>query len=381
MIYLDNGATSFPKPESVYDAVMDCMKNYGANPGRGSHKMAMRAISEIYETRENLSKLFNVDNPMNIIFTSGATESLNLAIKGFLKNGDHVITTSIEHNSVIRPIKALESVGVENTIIKCDKEGILNPIDIEKAIKENTKLIVTTHSSNVCGSIVDIKQIGEIAKKHNIVYLVDSSQTAGVLDIDVCDMNIGMMAVAGHKGLFGPQGIGILYVNENIKLNELKQGGTGSSSLELFQPNVYPDKYESGTPNTPAIAGLNAGVKFILENKVQNIRQKEEELCEYMISKLLEIEDIKIYGPLDSKKRTSVIPINIGNLDSGEISFLLDSEYDIATRPGIHCSPLCHETLGSIKQGAVRFSIGYFNTKEDIDKTTEALKNIVDSLK
>jgi len=380
MIYLDNGATTFPKPESVYESVMDCMKNYGANPGRGSHKLSMRALSEIYETRENLAKLFNIENPMNIIFTSNATEALNLAIKGFLKSGDHLITTSIEHNSVIRPIKALESIGIENTIVECDKEGFLNIDDLENAIKQNTKLIVTTHSSNVCGSIIDIKKVGELCKKYHITYLVDASQTAGVYDIDVKDYNIDMLACAGHKNLFGPQGSGILYVNDNIKLDELKQGGTGSSSLELFQPDVYPDKYESGTPNTPAIAGLNAGVKFILSEGIENIRKKEEELCKYMINKLLEIKDVKIYGSLDSKKRTAVIPINIGNLDSGEVSFLLDSEYDICTRPGIHCSPLCHQTLGSLNQGAVRFSIGYFNTKDDIDKTIEALKEIIQKI-
>ncbi len=376
MIYLDNAATTFKKPDAVYDAVNDCLINYCANPGRGSHKLAMKALSKIYETRENLSKLFNIDNPMDIAFTSNATEALNLAIKGFLKSGNHVITTSIEHNSVIRPIKSLEKLNIENTIVKCDKNGFLDVDDIEKAIKKNTKLIVITHASNVCGSIVDIKRVGEIAKKYGIKYLVDASQTAGVYDIDVIDMNIDMLAVAGHKNLFGIQGSGVLYVNENIKLDELKQGGTGSSSLELIQPNVYPDKYESGTPNTPAIVSLNEGVKFILETTTKKIREKEEELCEYMIGKLLLIDGVTVYGSHDAKKRSAVISINIDDLDSGEISFILDNEFDILTRPGIHCSPLCHETIGTLKQGTVRFSIGYFNTKEEIDKTIEALKSI-----
>ncbi|MFI3210862.1 MAG: aminotransferase class V-fold PLP-dependent enzyme [Peptostreptococcaceae bacterium] len=376
MIYLDNAATTLKKPDRVYDAVNDCLRNYCANPGRGSHKLAMKALGKIYETRENLSKLFNVDNPMSIVFTSNATEALNLSIKGFLKSGDHVITTSIEHNSVIRPIKNLEKFNIENTIVKCDKNGFLDVNDIEKAIKKNTKLIVTTHASNVCGSIIDIKSIGNISKKYGIKYLVDASQTAGVYDIDVLDMNIDMLAVTGHKNLFGIQGSGILYVNKNIELDELKQGGTGSSSLKLIQPNVYPDKYESGTPNTPAIVSLNEGVKFILETTTKKIREKEEELCEYMIGKLLLIDGVTVYGSHDSKKRSSVISINIDNLDSGEISFILDNEFDILTRPGIHCSPLCHETIGTLKQGAVRFSIGYFNTKEEIDKTIEALKSI-----
>lgn len=375
MIYLDNAATTFPKPDVVYDAVMDCMKNYCANPGRAGHRLSLRAGREIYDTRENLAKLFNIDNPMNIIFTSNATESLNLAIKGLLKTGDHVITTSMEHNSVIRPIMALEKIGVENTIVDCNEEGFLDINDLEKAIKPNTKLIVTTHASNVFGTLIDIKEVGLVAKKNNITYLVDASQTAGVYDIDVKNMNIDILATAGHKSLLGPQGVGILYIKEGIDLDTLKEGGTGSQSEYLFQPQMLPDKYESGTHNTPAIAGLNAGVKYILDN-IDTIRRKEEELCEYMLSRLDEIKDIKIYGTKDIKKRVPVISINIGDIDSGEITFILDSEYDIATRSGLHCSPLAHKTVGTIKQGTVRFSIGYFNTKDDIDRVIDALKNI-----
>lgn len=375
MIYLDNAATTFPKPDVVYDAVMDCMKNYCANPGRAGHKLSLRAGREIYDTRENLAKLFNIDNPMNIIFTSNATESLNLAIKGLLKKGDHVITTSMEHNSVIRPIMALEKIGVENTIVDCDEEGFLDINDLEKAIKPNTKLIVTTHASNVFGTLIDIKEVGLVAKKNNITYLVDASQTAGVYDIDVKNMNIDILATAGHKSLLGPQGVGILYIKEGIDLDTLKEGGTGSQSEYLFQPQMLPDKYESGTHNTPAIAGLNAGVKYILDN-IDDIRRKEEELCEYMLSRLDEIKDIKIYGTKDIKKRVPVISINIADVDSGEITFILDSKYDIATRSGLHCSPLAHKTVGTIKQGTVRFSIGYFNTKDDIDRVIDALKKI-----
>ncbi|MBS5788686.1 MAG: aminotransferase class V-fold PLP-dependent enzyme [Clostridioides difficile] len=376
MIYFDNAATTYPKPEEVYDAVYDCMKNYCANPGRAGHKLAMKSARKIYDARENLAKLFNVDNPMTIVFTHNATDSLNLAIKGVLKKGDHVITTSMEHNSVIRPIKALESKGVENTIVECDKDGFLNPEDVEKAIKENTKLIVTTHASNVCGTLVDIKSVGGIAKKHGILYLVDASQTAGVYNIDVKDMNIDMLAMPGHKCLFGPQGTGVLYVREDLKLDILKEGGTGSKSEELTQPELFPDKYESGTHNTPGIVGLNEGVKFVLDKGIEKIREHEEELCQYMLDKLKEIENIEIYGPEDSKKRAAVIAMNIGDMDSGEVTFILDDEYDIATRSGIHCSPLAHTTLGTLGQGAVRFSIGYFNTTYDIDKAIKALKKI-----
>ena len=376
MIYLDNAATTYPKPESVYDAVLDCMKNYCANPGRAGHKLAMRAAREIYDTRENLAKLFNIDNPMNIVFTSNATDSLNLAIKGSVTEGDHIITTSMEHNSVIRPIKALEKNGVENTIVNCDKDGFLDYEDLENAIKPNTKLIVTTHASNVCGTLVDIAKVGEIAKKHNILYLVDASQTAGVYDIDVKKINVDMLAAPGHKCLFGPQGTGILYIREGLNIGILKEGGTGSKSEDLFQPDLVPDKYESGTNNTPGIAGLNAGVKFIFEEGIENIREREEELCKYMLNRLEEVPNIIVYGTKDVKEKAAVIALNIGNMDSGEITFLLDSEYDIATRSGIHCSPLAHKTLGTIEQGVVRFSLGYFNTKEDIDKPIEALKEI-----
>lgn len=376
MIYLDNAATTFPKPEAVYDAVMDCMKNYCANPGRSGHKLAMKSAREIYDARENIAKLFNIDNPMNIVFTNNATDSLNLAIKGIVNSGDHIITTSMEHNSVIRPIKALEKLGIENTIVQCDKDGFLDVKDLEKSIKPNTKLIVTTHASNVCGTLIDIKTVSEIAKLHNILYLVDASQTAGVYNIDLKEVYADMLAAPGHKGLLGPQGTGILYIREGLNINILKEGGTGSKSEDLFQPDLFPDKYESGTHNTPGIAGLNEGVKFILKEGINKIKEHEEELCRYMLERLNEVPNIKIYGTKDANKRASVIAVNIGNMDSGEITFLLDNEYDIATRSGIHCAPLAHKTLGTFEQGAVRFSMGYFNTKEEIDKAIEALKEI-----
>ena len=376
MIYLDNAATTFPKPEAVYDSMMDCMKNYCANPGRAGHKLAMKAAREIYDTRENIAKLFNIDNPMNIVFTNNATDSLNLAIKGVVSTGDHIITTSMEHNSVIRPIKALEKLGIENTIVECDKEGFLDINNLEKAIKPNTRLIVTTHASNVCGTLIDIKAVSEVAKSNNILYLVDASQTAGVYNIDLKEIEVDMVAAPGHKGLLGPQGTGILYIREGLNLDILKEGGTGSKSEDLFQPELLPDKYESGTHNTPGIVGLNEGIKFIFNEGIDKIKQHEEELCKYTLERLEEVPNIKIYGPKDASKRASVITINIGNMDSGEITFLLDSEYNIATRSGIHCAPLAHKTLGTLEQGAVRFSLGYFNTKEDIDKAIEALKEI-----
>lgn len=376
MIYLDNAATTFPKPESVYKKMDDCMRNYCSNPGRSGHKMAMESARVVEETREIIAKLFNIKNPMDVVYTFNATDSLNLAIKGFLKLGDHVITTTMEHNSVLRPIMELENIGIEHTFVQADKEGKINPKDIEAAIKDNTKLIAIIHASNVTGTLIDIETIGKIAKNHKITYLVDASQSAGIYDIDVDKLNIDMLAMPGHKGLLGPQGTGILYVNNKIRLHCQREGGTGSKSEEIVQPDLYPDKYESGTHNTPGIVGLGAGVEFILETGIDNIRKHEEELSQYMIDEILKIDGVKLYGPKSAKERTAVISINIKDLDSGEVTFRLDREFGIATRSGIHCAPLAHKSIGTLKQGAVRFSLGYFTTKEEIDKAIKAIQII-----
>lgn len=381
MIYLDNAATTYPKPEKVYETIDDCMRNYCANPGRSGHKMAYKSAMVVEETRDKIARLFNIKNPMDVVYTFNATDSLNLAIKGFLKPGDHVVTTSMEHNSVLRPIMQLENIGVSHTFVNADKDGRVNPSDIETAINEKTRLIVTTHASNVVGTLVDIKFIGEIAKKHKIAYLVDASQSAGVYNINIGELNIDMLAMPGHKCLLGPQGTGVLYVNNKIRLESQREGGTGSNSEEIIQPNLYPDKYESGTHNTPGIAGLGAGVDFILETGIDNIRRHEEELTQYFIDGVSKIENLILYGPKSAKEKAAVIAINIGDMDSGEVTFRLNSEFDIATRSGIHCAPLAHQTIGTIKQGAVRFSFGYFNTKSDVDKAIEALRIIAKDYK
>ncbi len=376
MIYLDNAATTYPKPEAVYKAIDKCLREFGANPGRAGHKLSLNAGRAIYETRELLCELFNIDNPMNIIFTSNATESLNLAIKGLLKSGDHVITTSMEHNSVIRPIMSLKEAGVECSIIDCNDEGVLEVEKLEKEIKDNTKLIAITHGSNVTGTIMPIEEIGKISNKHNILFLVDAAQTAGVYTIDVKKLNIDLLAFPGHKGLFGPQGTGGLYIGEGIELRQMKEGGTGSKSESLLQPDILPDRYESGTPNTPGIVGLGAGICFILEEGIDKIRKHEENLTAYMLDGLRTIDMIKVYGPKNQKKQGAVISINIGKIDSSEVSYILDKAFDIAVRSGLHCSPLSHKTIGTFEQGTIRFSIGYFNTKEDIDESIYALKKI-----
>ena len=376
MIYLDNAATTFPKPESVYAKMDDCMRNYCANPGRSGHKMAMESARVVEETRDIIAKLFNIKNPMDVVYTFNATDSLNLAIKGFLKPGDHVITTTMEHNSVLRPIMELENIEVEHTFVQADEEGRINPKDVETAIKDNTKLIAIIHASNVTGTLIDIETIGKIAKNHGITYLVDASQSAGIYDIDVDKLNIDMLAMPGHKGLLGPQGTGVLYVNNKIRLHSQREGGTGSKSEEIIQPDLYPDKYESGTHNTPGIVGLGAGVEFLLETGLDNIRKHEEELSQYMIDEILKIDGVKLYGPKSAKERAAVIAVNIKDLDSGEVTFRLDREFGIATRSGIHCAPLAHKSIGTLEQGAVRFSLGYFTTKEEVEEAIKAIKVI-----
>lgn len=376
MIYLDNAATTYPKPSSVYKNVMKAMKEYGANPGRGSHAMAIEGAKVIYETRELLAELFNLDNPMNAIFTFNATDSLNIAIKGILNSGDHVITTEMEHNSVLRPIKELEKIGVENTIVKCSSDGTVSLSDIENAIKDNTKLIVTTHVSNLTGTIFPIEEIGKICKKHGLLYLLDASQGAGVLNIDLKKHNIDFLAAPGHKGLLGPQGTGILLINNDIDLRQLKEGGTGSQSSSLMHPDFYPDKLEAGTHNLPGIAGLNAGLKYILNKGTELIYSHEKNLLDIFIKELRKNRKIKIYGPESIEHRSGVVPINIEGMDSSEVANILDSSYSIAVRPGLHCAPLAHKAIGTEKIGAVRFGVGPFNKKADIMEAVRALNEI-----
>lgn len=376
MIYFDNAATSFPKPEIVYESIMRVMREYGANPGRSGHGLALRLGREIYQTRELLAGLFNIDDPMNIIFTHNGTESLNLGIKGILKKGDHVITSSMEHNSVLRPLKALEREGIQLTIVEGDSKGRIDPRDIEENIRPNTRLIAITHISNLTGTIMPIEEIGSIARKHDIYYLLDAAQSAGVYNIDIKANHIDLLAMPGHKGLLGPQGTGILYIGENIDLKEIKQGGTGSTSHLLDQPDLSPDRYESGTPNGPGIVGLGTGVKYILDKGIDKIRKHEEELTMYFIEELKKINDVKIYGPMNIEEQAPVVAINIGDRDSSEISYILDSEYNIAVRPGLHCTPAAHKTIGSFRQGAVRFSFGLFNTMEEVETGIKAIRKI-----
>lgn len=376
MIYFDNAATTFPKPESVYKSVMRAMKVYGANPGRGSHAMAIEGAKVIYETRELLAGLFNLDDPMKVIFTFNATESLNIAIKGILKAGDHVVTTEMEHNSVLRPIKEMEKYGVENTIVECGPDGTISLNDLEKAIRNNTKLLVTTHVSNLTGTIFPVEEIGKISRKHGLLYLLDASQSAGLLNIDLKKFNIDFLAAPGHKGLLGPQGTGILLINNDIDLKQLKEGGTGSQSSSFEQPNFYPDKLEAGTHNLPGIAGLNAGIKYILNRGLESIYSHEKNLLDIFIKELRKNPKIQIYGPESLDHRASLLSLNLEGVDSSEAANILDTEYKIAVRPGLHCAPLAHRAIGTEKIGAVRFSLGPFNKKAEVMAAVKALNEI-----
>lgn len=380
MIYLDNAATSFPKPEAVYRAVDDCLRNYCANPGRGGHKLSLQSGRVLLEARELLSELFNAGAAENIILTHNATESLNLALKGFLKKGDHVITTSMEHNSVIRPLKALETLGISTTIVQCSEKGELDIGDIEREIKKETVLIAVTHASNVTGTILPVDEIGDIARSYGLEFLVDASQTAGVYDIDVEKMNISMLAFTGHKSLMGLQGTGGLYLRKGLELKPMKEGGTGSKSESLYQPDIIPDRYESGTHNTPGIAGLCAGIKFIREKGVRNIRKHEQELAKLFLDGLQNIKKVKSYGVGDAARQAPVVSVNIEDIGSSDISYILDQTFDIATRSGLHCAPVAHKTIGTLEQGTVRFSFGYFNTKEEVNTVLSAIEQIAREL-
>ena len=378
MIYLDNGATTFPKPKVVTDKIMECYLGYAGNPGRSGHKLAMKMDLEIYETREKICKLINGTEVLNVIFTFNATDSLNLAIKGVLEEGDHVITTSMEHNSVLRPLNQLRKEGkIELIIVYADDKGYIDPQKIFEALTPNTKMIVTTHMSNVFGTIVDIKAIGDFCKENNILYLVDASQSIGVLDIDVQEMNIDLLAFPGHKALFGPMGTGALYIKEGIIVKPLKEGGTGSYSHSIDQPDLYPDSLESGTPNGVGIIALGKGIDFINEVGLENIRNHEMSLKNHFIELLKDNEDVILYGTLDDRQG-AVVSLNVKDMDSSEISYILSDEFDIYTRPGFHCAPLAHKTMGTEELGAIRFSFGYYNTLEEIEKTVEALLNIIE---
>lgn len=373
MIYLDNSATTLIKPPQVAQALYDAINTMG-NSGRGAYNSSISSSIVLYETRELIAEMFNLHYPEQVAFTLNATEALNTAINGLISYNDHIITTELEHNSVLRPLYRLEEKGTELTIIKANDWGNINYIDIEKAIKYNTKAIVCTHCSNLTGNVLDIAKIGEICKRHNILFILDASQSAGIFDIDMEKQNIDVVCFTGHKSLYGPQGTGGICIKKGVNISPLKVGGSGIKTFEKTAPSSMPEHIEAGTVNSHSIAGLKAGLEFIQKTGLSKIREKENMLVDLFYNSIKNIKDIKIYGDFSTKERGPIVSLNLGNYSSSSVSDELFERFEIATRSGGHCAPLMHKALSTEKQGAVRFSFSYFNTKDEVLFASKALK-------
>jgi len=380
MIYFDNAATSWPKPPQVREAMVKFMDEIGANPGRSAHRLSIEAARILFETREALARLFHANDPSRIVFTLNATESINLALKGLIKAKDHIITSSMEHNSVMRPLRSLEREGIELSIIPCSPKGFLDPKEVEREIKSNTKMVVLNHASNVTGNLLPISEVGQIARKHNLLFLVDGAQTAGAYPIDVERDAIDLLAFTGHKSLYGPQGTGGLTIGGRVGEEEmipLKQGGTGSRSEFEEQPDFLPDRFESGTPNSVGIAGLLAGIRFVLDKGVEKIHQYEISLTEKLIKGLKEFPQIRLYGPENGLDRIATISFDIERLSPSDVALRLEREFEILCRSGLHCAPAAHRTIGTFPEGTVRFSLSCFNSEEHVDQALQAVSHLV----
>ena len=375
MIYLDNAATTIRKPQTVIDAVASAMCSMG-NAGRGVNDASLGAARTIYEAREKLARLFHAEQPKQIAFTSNSTESLNIAVKGTLVPGDHVITTALEHNSVLRPLYELEKTGVELTILDSDRLGRINYEDFHQEIRENTKAIVCTHGSNLTGNLIDIRRVGQIAAKRGLLLIVDASQTAGVFPIDVQKMHIDILCFTGHKGLLGPQGTGGLYVRPGLAVRPFKSGGSGVQTYSKSHPAEMPTALEAGTLNGHGIAGLSAAADYLLETGIDAVRIREQELMDRFYKGVRDIPGVTVYGDFTSMERCAIVTLNIGDYDSSEVSDELLMTYGISTRSGGHCAPLMHQALGTAEQGAVRFSFSHYNTEEEVDIAIRAVREL-----
>lgn len=379
MIYLDNAATTLKKPDQVIDAVVNAMRTQG-NASRGAHGATLSASRVVYDTRVKIAKLFNFDTPSNVIFTCNSTEALNIAINGTIKEGDKVVSTDTEHNSVLRPLYHLKKTkNIDLQFIAADKNGVLSIDDAKKIIDDKTKVVVINHVSNLTGNVNDIKTISKITHDAGAILIVDGSQSAGTMPVDVKDLGIDIYCFTGHKGLFGPQGTGGLLVKEGIEVDAFKRGGSGVKTYEEDQPSDYPTRLEAGTLNSHGIAGLSAAIDFLNEVGVGNIQKKEKELTEYFYNEVSKIDGIKTYGDFNNGRpieHAAIVSLNVKDYDSGEVSDALSNDYGIATRPGAHCTPRLHIALGTKYQGAVRFSFSYFTTKEELDAAINALKEI-----
>ena len=376
MIYFDNAATSWPKPPTVSAAIADCLSDAGGNPARSGHRMSIAAARIVENARAALAEMFHTEDPAEIVFTQNATHSLNLALYGLLRPGDHAVTTSVEHNSVMRPLRHLESLGVEVTVVAANRDGTIDIDPVRDALRPDTRLLVTTHASNVTGTLMPVDELAALARENATSYLIDASQTCGALPIDVQKLGVDLVAFSGHKGLLGPTGTGALYVRQDVVLSPLMRGGTGSDSAHEIQPEFLPDALESGTLNVAGIAGLNAGVRFLSEIGIAAVRTHERELVERFLTGIAEIPGIVLYGPPESWLRCGVVSFNVTGAVPSEIGLILDQSFGIMARTGLHCSPGAHKTLETFPTGTIRFSFGWFNTRAEVDLALEALTEI-----
>jgi cysteine desulfurase family protein len=377
VIYFDNAATSWPKPAAVKEAMVHFLEEVGANPGRAAHRRAVSAGRIVYETREAVAELFHAPDPLRVVFTANVTEAMNLALVGYLRSGDHVITSAMEHNAVMRPLRELERKGVQLTVVACTPDGALDPGDVEAAVRANTVMVVLNHASNVVGTILPVREVGKIARRHDLLTLVDAAQTGGAYPIDVVEDGIDLLGFTGHKSLHGPMGTGGLIVGERVdvkRLRPLKRGGTGSNSELEEQPDFLPDKYESGTANAVGLAGLGAGMRWVKERRVERIRAHETALTGRLIDGLQAVEGVTVYGGLDPKRQTATVSFTIEGVAPSEVGLRLDEEYGIMCRVGLHCAPAAHRTIGTFPQGTVRFGLSPFNTLDEVEAALGAVE-------
>ncbi len=379
MIYLDNAATSWPKPPGVGQAMLHFLNHVGANPGRAGHRLAVDASRTVFAAREAVAELCGAPDPLRVVFGANATEALNLALRGLLRAGDHVIVSSMEHNSVMRPLRALERQGVGLTVAHCAPDGTLDPARVEAAIRPATRMIVLNHASNVAGTILPVREVGEMARRRGLLLLVDAAQTAGALPIDVQGDAIDLLAFTGHKSLYGPMGTGGLVVGERVDtslLEPLKRGGTGSRSEHEEQPGFLPDACESGTPNAVGLAGLEAGIRWVLQRGVAAIRAHEVALVQQLIDGLQAIPHVTVYGTQDAARQGATVAFNVTGMEPSEVGLRLDEEYGILCRVGLHCSPAAHKTLGTFPAGTVRFGLAALNEHEDVAAAVDAVRRL-----
>ncbi len=375
IVYLDNAATSLPKPRPVIEAITEALLRAG-NPGRSGHSLSHESMRDVFEARESLASLLRTKESRRIILTGNATWALNIALKGTLCEGDHVVTSVMEHNSVLRPLRTLRDRGVSVTFVEGDETGRVDPLDVARSIRNSTKLVALMHASNVTGAINNVEVVGTLCREKDLLFLVDASQSAGILDIDVEKMSIDLLASSGHKSLFGPQGTGFLFVGERAEVAPLIEGGTGSRSENDRHPMFLPDRLEAGTINSPGMAGLRRGVDYVMERGVESVWKHERALVDLTRDGLSSIPRVRVYGPARSEDMVGVVLFNVEGIDPGELSLYLEDEYGLLVRPGLHCAPLAHRLLGTFPEGAVRVSFSIMNSMEDGEQIIRAVRSI-----